>query len=92
MPPKFFGLCWSCQCQVDDTDCIRINAEVLLPCCTECWGTMTAAERLQTALKFQESGGTQKAFQSVRDVVDWLLTEAEKRGLGGEDFEWMRRN
>lgn len=86
------GLCWSCQTNITDHNCVRLNAEQVIPCCYECWGTMSAADRLQTGLRFLESNNSRPAVRSFQQAVEWLLAEAEKRGADGEDFEWLRRN
>lgn len=89
-----YNLCWSCQAQITDEQAIRLGPQVFVPCCLECWGHLSVAERLTIAQQNWSLGQSRPALTAIRTLIEKILEEAERQGLkfDGDGFEWLRRN
>lgn len=56
LPPISF-VCWSCQAvtPLEHAVELRRGPREIIPCCLDCWATLTAAQRLATAQAFYDS-------------------------------------
>lgn len=73
MPAPEFGICWSCQKQLNRRTAVWLDGDRAIQVCKTCWKGISVGRRVEIALAFHDRSekgyGIEETLAMVRDLI-----------------------